>query len=163
MRLPDPRWSFGLRSFQPFSNIAEPRRLLSANPKFGSHSEQRQTDCFNNMGATKTDDQGTGASKRHSNNIERQPQATTLSDAYPHNIVVQHMMPTTVSLFITSASQPKRSFWRNCADLVPPGHCWQFSVSWSSLTNSAPSGAKSMSAPRGSAIWRMGLEWCCPR
>lgn len=56
------------------------------------------------MKTTKTDDLGTGATKRLSKNIEPQSHATTLSDAYPKNIVVQHMMPTTVSQFITSAS-----------------------------------------------------------
>jgi hypothetical protein len=53
------------------------------------------------MSAMKPDDLGTGATKRLNNNIERQLPATTLSDAYPNNIVVQHMMPKTVPQFIT--------------------------------------------------------------
>jgi hypothetical protein len=68
------------------------------------------------MKTTKTDDLGTGASKRPSNNIERQLPTTTLSNAYPHNFVVQHMMLTIVPQFITSVSQT--ILITECANLV---------------------------------------------
>lgn len=77
----------------------------------------RQTDYLNTMGATKVDDQRTGASKRLSNNTERQHPVTTLSDAYPNNIVVQHMMPTTVSQFVRSVSQT--ALLRNALTVYP--------------------------------------------
>jgi hypothetical protein len=74
--------------------------------------------CLNTMRATKTDDLGTGASKRLSNNIERQPSVTTLSDAYPNNIVVQHMMPTTMPQFITSVRLRQTILLAKCAELI---------------------------------------------
>jgi hypothetical protein len=70
------------------------------------------------MRATKTDDLRIGVSKRLSNNIERQPSVTTLSDAYPNNIVVEHMMPTTVPQFITSIRLRQTILLAKCAELI---------------------------------------------
>lgn len=143
--------------------MAEPSCFLSTNPTPGSLSKTTaKTDCLNTMRATKTDDLVTGVSKRLSNNIERQLPATTLSDAYPNNIVVQHMMPMTVPQFITSVSQT--ILLAKFADThTSTGHYWQYSDSWSSRTSFAPYGANRMSAHPGSATWRMQSGWYCPR